>query len=143
MKRYMLWAMFAVAAIVLVLTPQVATAQENFKASYLTTNQGHDGKYDVYSGSGNGTIVGSFTTWDETWIHPWNSLQGTTIITAANGDTLDIVFEQTWDGREWVGTFQIVGGTGRFPDASGGGTMVVISNNNGTFTLTFTGTISF
>jgi len=69
-------------------------------------------------------------------------------LTAANGDTITILCNQT-AVQQAPGVFQgsdewtVIGGTGRFAGASGSGTGVTyIDLNNGTFSKQLTGTIS-
>jgi hypothetical protein len=68
---------------------------------------------------------------------------GTATLTAANGDELDCIFEgvETPDGTI-SGTFTLVGGTGRFRNATGGGAFTGIDYLNGTFSIRLDGTVS-
>jgi subtilase family serine protease len=52
MKRYMLWAVFAMAAVALALTANVATVQGPVTAVYTTDNEVSDGLYAESSGTG-------------------------------------------------------------------------------------------
>ncbi len=75
-------------------------------------------------------------------------LVGSSTWTTANGDQLYVETEQDFlpDGVN-VGPYTIVGGTGRFVDVTGSGTLVTIAtvNSDGTVTLagSFDGTISY
>ena len=122
-----------------------ATAQKPFSAVYVTSFVEHDGAYWSFSGPGTGTIVGPSTV--VCWVHqPWASkARGTGTITTDTGDSLYFDFTQTLDKdtRAYVGPYTIVGGTGRFGNASGTGTFIATDNPDRTVTLTFDGTISF
>jgi hypothetical protein len=71
---------------------------------------------------------------------------GTATVTAANGDTLELVIEGSLDAASFIdhGTYQFVRGTGQFRRVSGGGNFVVSGNApNGGFELTMVGKITF
>jgi len=146
MKRYVLWSMLAVAAIGLVLLPSVAAAAEDvpFTETYVLTATEVHGNRTFLSGTGTGTVVGAFlrTGWVQI---KRNQLVGASTITAANGDSLYIESTQTWDRptQSWSGPFTIVGGTGRFANATGSGTTTNTPNPDGTTTGTREGKISF
>ncbi len=143
MKRYMLWSMFALAAIALVVLPSVATANEQpFAVSSTLTFQEHDGYYYVYSGPASGTLVGN--GWQESRVHfEGKKLQSEVTITAANGDQVFMECAQAFDGTAWSGSFTIVGGTGRFEGASGSGIVSATLNPDFTVSGVFDGTIGF
>lgn len=82
----------------------------------------------VGSGTGHGTHMGK-STWTSTECgDPVAGLfqDGLLVITAANGDTLNIEFSGTFSTAIWpfaAAEFDVIaGGTGRFADAEGGGT---------------------
>ena len=63
---------------------------------------------------------------------------------AANGDQIELVAHYRADGSGgWTGTYEISGGTGRFADATGSGTLEAERNPDGTFAADAEGTISF
>ena len=64
-------------------------------------------------------------------------------LTGANGDVLYLDYAMAFNGTEWVGTYDISGGTGRLTDASGAGDLVAIINYTRPPTWTFDGRISF
>ena len=121
------------------------SAPKPFSAAYVTSFVEHDGAYWSFSGTGTGTVVGPSTV--VCWVHqPWASkARGTMTITTEKCDSLYTEFTQTLnkDTRAHVGPYTIVGGTGRFENASGTGTFIASDNPDWTVTLTFDGTISF
>jgi len=148
MKRYILSTMLAAAAIALAPAPSVAAAQD---PSFTATLSGgafavaKDGKYYVYDLAGRGTKLGTCTgVFENHYSNGSNTLVGFATITAATGDSLDVEYTQTWNGTQWVGQYNIVGGIGRFADATGSGAMGAAFNAAHTVvTVTFEGTISF
>jgi len=145
MKRYMLGAMFVLAAVSLALTASVATAEKDapFTAQYVLTIDEVYGKHIVASGLGSGTVVGKSSMVAHVQLKGEKAV-GSATITAANGDLLYIVSTQIEKpGTPAVGPYTIVGGTGHFANASGTGTTVAKDNPDGTVTSTFDGTINF
>jgi len=139
MKRYMLSALSAFAAIVLAIVPTVATAQDKpFQGAAVEAFVEHDGKYAVWGGTGNSTVLGNFSI--VVYLHWEGGSVGYahSIWTAANGDILYTHSDSTTPGG-----FAIDGGTGRFKNATGSAAVVVIVNSDGTVTVTHDGTISF
>lgn len=75
------------------------------------------------------------------------------VYTAANGDTLTLKVSDVFCSTSspgvltLTGTFTVTGGTGRFADASGSGTIeataVMLTATSGTFSGTQTGTIEY
>jgi hypothetical protein len=122
------------------------TAQQPFNATYLVPpTPAHDGYYRVWPGTGSGTFVGNSSYLVSAHITSKTALYIATI-TAANGDSLYLEGMQTWDAdtQTWVGPFTIVGGTGRFANATGGGTMTTMAaDTEGTVFNVYDGTISF
>lgn len=95
---------------------------------------------DVF-GTGSGTILGPFTFAAP---HDFNLANGTYVsdayITGACGDVLHVVtVGQFINAVDSVGTWTIEGGTGRFEDATGSGTVV---NLNFGAAIHFEGTIA-
>ena len=145
MKRYMLWTMFALAAIALALTASVATAAKDapFTAKYVLTIDEVYGNHIVASGPGSGAVVGRSSMVAHVK-RKGDEFVGSGTITAANGDLIYIISTQIEEpGMPGIGPYTIVGGTGRFASASGTGTTVAKDNPDGTVTRTFDGTISF
>jgi hypothetical protein len=133
------------ATIGLALLPSVATAEKDapFTAKYLLTVDEFYGSHIVASGPGTGTVVGISSMVAHVHLKGTKSV-GSATITAANGDLIYLVSTQTEEpGTPAVGPFTIVGGTGRFANASGSGTTVARDNPDGTVTSTLDGTISF
>ena len=147
MKRYLLWPMFALAAIALALIPSPAPAAEElpFSAHYESSFTGEfEGPYAVHTGTGTGTHLGDFSV--VAYVHIQGNgkkATGWITLTAANGDLLDVVCDQTWDEgtSSYVGPYTIVGGTGRFEGAGGSGTIAVLVVAG--LPVTLDGTISF
>ena len=148
--RAILPAMWAIATIGLVLTssPAPAAQEHTFKAVVNSfTYSYYHGGYNVFDLTGTGTVVGDFSA--EVAIHfrhGSTSGEGWWTITAANGDLLDLVFKQTgsFETGYWAGPYTIVGGTGRFVNATGSGTFVTVSDAAGyPVSASLEGTISF
>ncbi len=145
MKRKMLWATLAMAAIALVLTPAAATAQGTFTATFSGSAFAvdKDGAFYVFELTGTATHLGPSTDVIHRKVTGTEAV-GFSTITGASGDSLFIESTGTVNGTESHAVFTIVGGTGRFARASGGGTSVgVVNLNDGTVTVTMDGTISF
>ena len=76
-------------------------------------------------------------------------LAGVATLVAANGDEVDVVYEFTFDPLVFVlpmpigGTMTVVGGTGRFAGASGFAEVEGMNNGDGTFSLSWEGTIAY
>lgn len=145
MKRYMLRAVFALAAIALVLLPSVATAAD-FGATFTGSAWGtHDGKYWVFTATGTGTRVGSCSLEVAYHFYGGTRVVGMMTMTTANGDVLKGSCEHTWDAATttWFGSYTFTGGTGRFAKAVGSGNFnVPLDLTAGTAAPTLTGTIS-
>ncbi len=126
MKRYTLFATLVAAAIALVVVPRMAPAAQElpFMADSELTYVETDGKYDVYLGTGTSSTVGKFTAECDVHFPGWKKVVGLMTITVANGDSLYLQFEQDSVARGLsVGPYMIIGGTGRFAQASGSGTI--------------------
>jgi hypothetical protein len=142
--------MLAIAAIGLGLAANPATATQEHKFSAVvdsfTYADFHAG-YSIWDHAGTGTVVGDFTAESGGhFSHGYTKIEGWWTIAAANGDLLYMVFEQTgsFETGYWAGPYKIVGGTGRFANASGTGTIVVISDaSRYPVSGSFHGTISF
>jgi len=128
MKRYLQWAMFAAAALALVLIPCAAPAGEElpFKVQYTATPTGEsEGPYLIHTGTGAGTYLGHFSVTAAAHLYRNGRVTGWVTFTSSIGDSLDVVMDQTWDAAttSYKGSYTIVGGTGRFENASGSGTI--------------------
>ncbi len=134
-----------VAALALLVVSQLASA-DPFKLTASATsitppvfdNNGH--MFPTASGSGSAMHMGNFTFVAP---HDFNLINGTYVsdafVKASNGDILHIVsLGQFINSVDSVATWTIVGGTGRFSNATGTGTGV---NLNFGASITFTGTI--
>jgi hypothetical protein len=122
------------AAVTLVFAPQPATAKDQvpFSAAFNTMFESTL-NFPIISvhvtGNGEATHLGRTAT--ETTDQEGNLLTGATTatyhFTAANGDEvvaeLDFVALPTQTGFTFTGTWEITGGTGRFTNASGSGTI--------------------
>jgi hypothetical protein len=99
---------------------------------------------------GTGTLVGRFTqTLDYTLSSDLVHFAGTATITAADGSTILLVDAGVEPGfasqvfpTPFDATFTVVGGTGRFAGATGGGTVSGIDFGQGAFAFTFSGGVT-
>jgi hypothetical protein len=145
------------AAVTLVFAPQPATAKDQvpFHAAFNTVFESTL-NFPIISvhvtGDGEATHLGRTAT--ETTNQMGNILTGATTatyhFTAANGDEVvaefDFVALPTPTGFTFTGTWEITGGTGRFTNASGSGTLEGRADftgpTNGVGSFTMIGTIS-
>lgn len=115
------------------------TAAFKISASYDATPTFTDtGAYVVASGSATGTEIGA-GQWNDTEFAAFTpsgfDITGNLTLTAANGDELFITYHATTPypdpatgAFDPTGTFTITGGTGRFANATGGGTLSAHAN---------------
>jgi hypothetical protein len=102
-------------------------------------------------GAGTATHLGLWTTTGSVSYSPPDingviRSSGTATVTAANGDTLELVIAGELDAASFTdhGTWYFAGGTGRFAGVSGCGNFVVSGNSlNSAFELTMVGRIDF
>ena len=118
-------------------------------ATFITDEAGHVIGATT-TGSGTATYLGVWTAVGRVTFTPDENgvirSSGAATITAANGDTLEVVLEGALDPVTGTdqGVFRFVGGTGRFEGASGSADSVVTINPlNGGFDLTLVGRINF
>jgi hypothetical protein len=107
----------------------------------------------IASGSAVGTQVGQGTWAQNECVDPFSQapkvhVVGQGIIVAANGDRLIVDYDALTDPPDPTtgeihprGTYTIAGGTGRFADATGKGTLAADGIANGSETAVFDGTI--
>jgi hypothetical protein len=106
------------------------------------------------SGTASGTRIGAGLFTQDECVDPVSHLPkfhivGEAVLTAANGDLLIVGYEGLADpvvppafALDLSGTFEIAGGTGRFADATGSGSLTVTGTaNGGDETAVFEGTI--
>jgi hypothetical protein len=143
-----------------------AVAQVPFQADYQGTFSlaiGAGGTGDLhFTGAGIASLLGLSAVLGHTTTSPSPTDPGCSvlvtdqvILTAANGDQLWLVNagEDCLGGNviRGSGTFQVIGGTGRFARATGSGTFQVVAqvtgfgttDVSGTFDLVFSGTMTF
>ena len=130
-RKLMLWAVLALAAIGTAVVATVATACEvhRFRAPYwdLTWIE-KDECYHVWSGPGYYIIDGQ--AYDATLVVRFHIMGKKlvahgTITTTSTGNQIYSTGEMTRSdthANDWVGTYVITGGTGRFANATGTGT---------------------
>jgi hypothetical protein len=133
---------------VLLLGARVALADplQFLSEATLTLVSSHDND-SIREGSGEATFLGPFTEVNDITKHG-DGYQGVATLTDANGDSLVLAWETEPVGppgpaTDYVGVYQIIGGTGAFADATGSGTMTVHANADGTTDQVFDGTIAF
>jgi hypothetical protein len=96
-------------------------------------------------GTGEGTHIGRFTEVASPVI-TGNTFTATVILTAANGDEVHKMVTNgtiTSNGTAFSGTFMVVGGTGRFANATGSGQVEMVVQPDGTIAQTYDGTIQY
>jgi hypothetical protein len=118
-------------------------------ASFITDEAGQVIGAKV-TGAGTATHLGLWTTTGNVTYTPDENgvirSKGIATVTAANGDTLELVVEGTLDAATFTdhGTYYFARGTGQFRRVSGSGNFVVTGNApNGGFELTMVGKINF
>jgi len=130
MKRYCLSGMLAVAAIGLLLAASPVSADEElpFKATMEWTMIPPPGPVLTFAGTGNATHVGyctgvnTVTSWWDPESQVYRAHATPTIMdTQGNQIFLDVNQVWNWAKGRWEGTYDIVGGTGKFEGASGYG----------------------
>jgi hypothetical protein len=133
---------------VLLLGAKVSVADPLQFLSEATLHQvySHGNDY-IREGSGEATYLGPFTEVND-YSKLGDGYQGVATLTDANGDSIVLAWEDEPVGppgqaADYVGVYQIVGGTGAFANATGSGTMTVHGNADGTTDQVFDGTISF
>ncbi|CAN5390546.1 hypothetical protein BH23CHL1_BH23CHL1_14050 [soil metagenome] len=153
-KLIRMTALIAAVAMMAVATPVAARQQQvPFKARYAGTQEITSGppilNFNLVV-AGNATHLGKFTGVQHHVVDVNNPLEfsdGTYTFSAANGDTIfggyfghveplpngDVIFHGAWS---------IEGGTGRFNDATGGGSATGLGHSDLTFTLELDGTIT-
>jgi len=103
-----------------------------------------------YSGTLSGTAVpgGAFVGTFENKVTDHQRLRGTQTYHFTDGSTLTLKFDEDFDAAsgQWIGTYEITGGTGMFAGASGTGLASATpdaATNGNTGTIALSGTISF
>jgi hypothetical protein len=128
--------------------PVTAARAESFEVSgtYTITDQHANRSSGTLSGIAEpgGAFVGTFQ--DKVTDH--QRLTGTHTYVFADGSTLTLKFEEHFDeaSGEWLGTYELTGGTGSFARASGSGLASATpdaATNGNTGTIALSGTISF
>jgi len=153
MKRFMFSAMFAVAAIALVLSATAANAAEErpFKAIVESTRQSSDVKghtaHLIYSGTAIATHLGCAEAVTVVDIDLKTGIAtGVAVLSSSDVDSITIEFVQVFDPAQaaYVGEYQITGGSGKFEGAGGGGTLVNAAGDEpGTRVGEYDGTIIY
>jgi hypothetical protein len=131
-----------------------AGARLHVTASFDATALGFEpcGLRVIASGTASGTRVGNSLWSQSECVDPFSDfpnvhVAGVGTITAADGDVLIVDYEAVTlppDANNQIhphGTFTIAGGTGRFAEATGGGSLAADGTANGSETVVFDGTI--
>jgi hypothetical protein len=133
---------------VLLLGARVAVADPlQFLSEATTTLVSSHGNDYVREGSGDATYLGPFTEVNDSTKHG-AGYYGTATLTGTGGDSIVIDWVlypvgSPGQASDYVGVYQIVGGTGAFANATGSGTMTVHGNADGTNDQVFDGAIAF
>jgi streptogramin lyase len=138
-----------VALVVLALLVSVAsraTAEEaSFQAVGNAAVVAHDGKWSLVAFEGLARHLGPCTGTVRVWWRSPQLQQATMTLEGAGGDVIDFYIETAVDETtgDGLGSYVIVGGSGRFNNAAGSGTFRAAHNPDGTLWITLDGTISY
>jgi hypothetical protein len=156
MNRHFSSSRFVIIALVTLWFTSVASAEDvPFKGEASGQDQRvtlePNGIRIISSCVGTGTQVGRFTeAIDYVLSYDLVNFAGVATFTAANGDEVSFKFQGTIPGyanqgfpTPFTATFVIIGGTGRFADATGSGTLDGVDYGQGNFAFTFDGLIDF
>jgi len=103
-----------------------------------------DGLHLTISGSGLATHLGNYTREENIVLRADGTLDGMITFKAANGDLLFVHASGGFTSQTTAtGTDTIIGGTGRFADASGSATWFGVTSDGLHFAVTFEGTIDY
>ena len=149
MKRYFDVYRFVLVAIVALSAASMAMAEE--RPLKIVGSGKSDHRTGDFVASGCATHLGQWTNFGNIKVSgeaPLLDVSGRVTFLAANGDELyALIVDGTLDvsGLPFLGsaTLVIVGGAGRFADATGSGHMAVVENPDGSFTFTVDGTIDY
>jgi len=111
--------------------------------SFVVT--GSDGPYVFRTGTGWATHLGAFQSMRTVRIHG-RTVIGTETMEGSNGDSIHLYFVYEFDKDFFQGSgyYVITGGTGRYQNASGEGTVQLLPiNNDGSRPQTWDGTIEY
>jgi hypothetical protein len=141
MTRFRIWVlwtmMLAVAGSGAVLANQAASP---FKGSGGNSFTGGSGNTVTASGSGHATHLGDYTRTEALTFTSPVDFTGWVVFVAANGDELRCEMTgQFVSAVEAAGTYIIIGGTGRFAQATGQAEFSASLTSPGTFDVTFDG----
>jgi len=119
-------------------------------APFTATGQVDRSSEVVHGNIVTGKIVGGQATQLGAWTGSFrnrftNVVEGSIRMVAASGEILDVALVLTFDRQAgvYVGPFNIVAGTGRFAQATGGGTLIAVPQTNAGVVLKFDGAISY
>jgi hypothetical protein len=90
-----------------------------------------EGQIATIVGAGEAGDLGPYTSLSIVRDKKWGKSKGAVTLTFEDGTTLDLTQEAQWDYSDpdvlrLTGTFKIVGGTGPFAGAKGGGTVEIV-----------------
>jgi hypothetical protein len=136
----------ALAVLLLGARAAVADPLQFLSEATLTQVYSH-GNDSIREGPGEATYLGPFTEVNDITKHG-DGYQGIATLTDPNGDSIVLAWEVVPVGppgqaTDYVGVYQIIGGTGLFADATGSGAMTIHANADGTTDQVFDGTIAF
>ena len=102
-----------------------------------------DGLHLTLTEVGQGTQLGAFTRAETLVVHAADTISGSGVFTAANGDQVFTTVSGGFTSPTTVaGTYTITGGTGRFADASGSASWSGVTSDGIHVAVTFAGTLS-
>lgn len=150
MRRYAFWICISVVALVALGVAPPGWGVENgpfsTKGIYqIVAVEGNPWAHHEITaeGSGQGNHVGHFTAVVQAVAKGNGEALGVETMTATDGDVLYIENHTVLDAMARVGTFTIIGGTGKFEGATGSGNVVNVPLGGELSEVTREGTISY
>ncbi len=102
------------------------------------------GNQVITMGAGQASYLGAFNGVNDIKVKGNGDAESVLTLVGANGDSIVMATATSIVGPgQRAGVYVVLGGTGRFAGATGSGTLLVLTNADGTFDQTLSGRISF